>query len=158
MTPGGERETAGRLPLWVTCLTTQRLKAPPRYALLSMPLTSFVVTGTARRAAFRSRCPGYQRLLPGSPRGAGAEGKRKAASPMEAARSVTRHALGIRSEGRASWPAAPGEPASFAVSMKQHMAEGEGFEPPEGVTLQRFSRSPQSAALPSLRAGGASGN
>lgn len=29
-----------------------------------MPLTSFVVTGTARRAAFRSRCPGYQRLSP----------------------------------------------------------------------------------------------
>ena len=35
--------------------------------------------------------------------------------------------------------------------MKQHMAEGGGFEPPEGVNLQRFSRSPQSAALPSLR-------
>lgn len=76
---------------------------------------------------------------------------------MEAARSVTGHAPGIRSEGRASWPAAPGEPASFAVSMKQHMAEGGGFEPPEGVNLQRFSRSPQSAALPSLRFGGASG-
>lgn len=36
-----------------------------------------------------ARYPGYQRLLPGSPRGTGAEGKRKAASPMEAARSVT---------------------------------------------------------------------
>ena len=31
------------------------------------------------------------------------------------------------------------------------MAEGGGFEPPEGVNLQRFSRPPQSAALPSLR-------
>lgn len=34
--------------------------------------------------------------------------------------------------------------------MKQHMAEGGGFEPPEGVNLLRFSRPPQSAALPSL--------
>ena len=31
------------------------------------------------------------------------------------------------------------------------MAEGGGFEPPEGVNLLRFSRTPQSAALPSLR-------
>lgn len=31
------------------------------------------------------------------------------------------------------------------------MAEGGGFEPPEGVNLLRFSRPPQSAALPSLR-------
>ena len=31
------------------------------------------------------------------------------------------------------------------------MAEGGGFEPPEGVNLQQFSRPPQSAALPSLR-------
>lgn len=36
-----------------------------------------------------ARYPGYQRLLPGSPRGAGAVEKFKAASPMEAARSVT---------------------------------------------------------------------
>lgn len=32
------------------------------------------------------------------------------------------------------------------------LAEGEGFEPPEGVNLQRFSRPPQSTALPPLRA------
>ena len=31
------------------------------------------------------------------------------------------------------------------------MAEGGGFEPPEGVNLLRFSRPPQSAALPSIR-------
>lgn len=31
------------------------------------------------------------------------------------------------------------------------MAEGGGFEPPEGVNILRFSRPPQSAALPSLR-------
>ena len=31
------------------------------------------------------------------------------------------------------------------------MAEGEGFEPPEGLTPQRFSRPPQSTALPTLR-------
>ena len=36
-----------------------------------------------------ARYPGYQRLLPGSPRGAGAEGKRKAVAPMATARSVT---------------------------------------------------------------------
>lgn len=66
-----------------------------------------------------ARYPGYQRLLPGSPRGTGA-----------------------------------------------NLADGEGFEPPEGVNLLRFSRPPQSAALPSLRRpiswrhenGGASGN
>ena len=122
-----------------------------------MPVTSFVVTGTARRAAFRSRCPGYQRLLPGSPRGAGAEGKRKAASPMEAARSVTDTPQAYAVRGRGIWTAAPGEPAKFAGPVEQHMAEGGGFEPPEGVNLLRFSRPPQSAALPSLRFGGASG-
>lgn len=37
------------------------------------------------------------------------------------------------------------------------LAEGGGFDPPEGVNLQQFSRPPQSAALPSLRFGGASG-
>src|SRR6187200_492249 len=31
------------------------------------------------------------------------------------------------------------------------LAEGEGFEPPEGSRLQRFSRPPQSTALPPLR-------
>ena len=31
------------------------------------------------------------------------------------------------------------------------MAEGEGFEPPEGLTPQRFSRPPQSTALPPLQ-------
>ena len=31
------------------------------------------------------------------------------------------------------------------------MAEGEGFEPPEGVNPQRFSRPPQSTALPPLQ-------
>ena len=31
------------------------------------------------------------------------------------------------------------------------MAEGEGFEPPEGLHPQRFSRPPQSTALPPLR-------
>ena len=31
------------------------------------------------------------------------------------------------------------------------MAEGEGFEPPEALPPQRFSRPPQSTALPSLR-------
>ena len=68
--------------------------------------------------------------------------------------------------GRGVWPAVPGEPTKFAGPMKQHMAEGGGFEPPEGVNLLRFSRPPQSAALPSLRRpiswrhenGGASGN
>lgn len=116
-----------------------------------MPVTSFVVTGTARRAAFRSRCPGYQRLLPGSPRGAGAEGKRKAASPMEAARSVTDTPQAYAVRGRGVWSAAPGEPTKFAGPVEQHMAGGGGFEPPEGVNLQQFSRPPQSAALPSLR-------
>ena len=53
--------------------------------------------------------------------------------------------------GRGVWPAAPGEPTKFAGPVEQHMAEGGGFEPPEGVNLQRFSRPPQSAALPSLR-------
>jgi hypothetical protein len=32
------------------------------------------------------------------------------------------------------------------------VAEGEGFEPPETLRPQRFSRPPQSSALPSLRA------
>ena len=32
-----------------------------------------------------------------------------------------------------------------------NMAEGEGFEPPEGLTPQRFSRPPQSTALPPLQ-------
>jgi hypothetical protein len=31
------------------------------------------------------------------------------------------------------------------------MAEGEGFEPPEGLRPQRFSRPPQSTTLPPLR-------
>lgn len=31
------------------------------------------------------------------------------------------------------------------------MAEGGGFDPPEGVNLLRFSRPPQSAALPLIR-------
>ena len=31
------------------------------------------------------------------------------------------------------------------------VAEGEGFEPPEGSHLQRFSRPPRSTALPPLR-------
>ena len=31
------------------------------------------------------------------------------------------------------------------------VAEGEGFEPPEGLHPQRFSRPPQSTALPPLR-------
>jgi len=31
------------------------------------------------------------------------------------------------------------------------VAEGEGFEPPEGLRPQRFSRPPQSTALPPLR-------
>ncbi len=31
------------------------------------------------------------------------------------------------------------------------LAEREGFEPPEAVTPQRFSRPPQSTTLPSLR-------
>lgn len=53
--------------------------------------------------------------------------------------------------GRGVWSAAPGEPAKFAGPVEQHMAEGGGFEPPEGVNLLRFSRPPQSAALPSLR-------
>ena len=53
--------------------------------------------------------------------------------------------------GRGVWPTAPGEPTKFAGPVEQHMAEGGGFEPPEGVNLLRFSRPPQSAALPSLR-------
>lgn len=36
------------------------------------------------------------------------------------------------------------------------MAEGEGFEPPEGSHLQRFSRPPRSTALPPLRRVGTS--
>ena len=36
--------------------------------------------------------------------------------------------------------------------VNSSLAEGEGFEPPEGVNLQRFSRPPQSTALPPLRA------
>lgn len=36
--------------------------------------------------------------------------------------------------------------------VNSRLAEGEGFEPPEGVNLQRFSRPPQSTALPPLRA------
>ena len=31
------------------------------------------------------------------------------------------------------------------------MADGEGFEPPEGLPLQRFSRPPHSTALPTIR-------
>ncbi len=31
------------------------------------------------------------------------------------------------------------------------VAEGEGFEPPETLRPQRFSRPPQSSTLPSLR-------
>jgi hypothetical protein len=34
------------------------------------------------------------------------------------------------------------------------MAEEEGFEPPEGVNLQRFSRPPHSTTLPLLRSPG----
>lgn len=70
---------------------------------------------------------------------------------MEAARSVTGPPQTYAVRGRGVWPAAPSEPTRFAGPMKQHMAEGGGFEPPEGVHLQQFSRPPQSAALPSLR-------
>ena len=37
------------------------------------------------------------------------------------------------------------------------MAEGEGFEPPEGANPQRFSRPPQSTALPPLQVGAGEG-
>ncbi len=70
---------------------------------------------------------------------------------MEAARSVTDTPQAYAVRGRGIWTAAPGEPAKFAGPVEQHMAEGGGFEPPEGVNLLRFSRPPQSAALPSLR-------
>lgn len=55
-----------------------------------MPVTSFVVTGTARWAAFRSRLGRLSAAFACSPRGAGAVEKIKAASPMEAARSIER--------------------------------------------------------------------
>ena len=38
------------------------------------------------------------------------------------------------------------------------MAEGEGFEPPEGANPQRFSRPPQSTALPPLQVGADEGD
>ena len=37
------------------------------------------------------------------------------------------------------------------ASIYSSVAEGEGFEPPEGSHLQRFSRPPRSTALPPLR-------
>lgn len=36
------------------------------------------------------------------------------------------------------------------ILLRRQVAEGEGFEPPEGVNPQRFSRPPQSTALPPL--------
>ena len=39
----------------------------------------------------------------------------------------------------------------FKLLQHKPLAEGEGFEPPEGSHPQRFSRPPQSTALPPLR-------
>ena len=41
---------------------------------------------------------------------------------------------------------------SLGGTFDLKMAEGEGFEPPEALPPQRFSRPPQSTALPSLLA------
>ena len=100
MTPGGERETAGRLPLWGDM-------ADDAKHMKRRPVT---------------RYPGYQRLLPGSPRGAGAEGKRKAASPMEAARSNLN-----RGE---VWFAAPVAPTIFAGAEKRQEPPARCRRPP----------------------------
>ena len=55
---------------------------------------------------------------------------------MEAARSVCRAPENHISAALAL--AAPCEPTSFAGSVKQHMAEGGGFEPPEGISFNGF--------------------
>ena len=44
-------------------------------------------------------------------------------------------------------------PISFFLSIiNRRLAEGEGFEPPETLQPQWFSRPPQSTTLPSLQA------
>ena len=42
------------------------------------------------------------------------------------------------------------EPVTKSAEVEIKVAEGEGFEPPEALPPQRFSRPPQSTALPSL--------
>ena len=42
---------------------------------------------------------------------------------------------------------------SNLLIIGQKLAESEGFEPPDGLTRQRFSRPPHSTTLPTLRKG-----
>lgn len=73
MTPGGERETAGRLPLWGDMADdAKHMKRRP--VALGQAISGFRLLST----------------------GSGSRGKRKAASPMDAARSVTGHSPGIK--------------------------------------------------------------
>ena len=51
--------------------------------------------------------------------GSGSRGKKKGRLPDGSGPQRDRHPPGIRSEGRAIWPAAPGEPTKFAGPMKQ---------------------------------------
>ena len=43
------------------------------------------------------------------------------------------------------------KPLDIKPPIEIKLAEGEGFEPPEALPPQRFSRPPQSTALPSLQ-------
>ena len=54
----------------------------------------------------------------------------------------------LRSSVRTSFSSPPHSPYCFTTFA---MADGEGFEPPEPLPAQRFSRPPQSTTLPPIR-------
>ena len=67
------------------------------------------------------RCtpPRLQRFSPGSPRGAGAEGKKKGRLPDGSGPQRDRTPQTYAVRGRGIWPAAPGEPTKFAGPVEQ---------------------------------------